>query len=132
MVDILKSLFLVLSITYKANENIFQTPITYAQGAFYLIAGIDKSSAYLKTIGRLDEETLTWSKAGNLNSGRHGSNAIFDGSVILVVGGNSSPEKTEKCVISGDEVTCTAQSPELRYYVNYPELFLVPSNFCQN
>ena len=98
-----------------------------------MIAGADSSSIYLETIGRLDEETLTWSKAGNLNSGRHGSNAVFDGSVILVVGGNSnSPVKTEKCVISGAEVTCITQNPDLKAYVNYPELFLVPSNFCRN
>ena len=124
--------FELLSTTVQADDYLKQAPIVYVDGAFFVIAGVDSSTNYMKTIGRLDEETLTWSKAGNLNSGRHGSNAIFDGSVILVVGGNSSPEKTEKCVISGDEVTCTAQSPELRYYVNYPELFLVPSNFCQN
>ena len=125
-----------MSIIYKVNGYISQAPIIYVDGAFFVIAGADSSTIYMKTIGRLDEETLTWSKAGNLNSGRCRSNAVFDGSVILVVGGYDTNDRdtlpTEKCEISGAELTCTAQSPVLEAYRNYPELFLVPSDFCQN
>lgn len=121
-----------MSTTIQAHDHLRQAPIIYVDGAFFVIGGIDSASNYSNNIGRLDEETLSWTKAGTLKSGRYGHNAVFDGSVILVVGGNYQPTKTEKCVISGTQVTCTEQSPELRHYVNYPELFLVPSNFCQN
>ena len=119
-----------MSTTIQAHDHLRQAPIIYVDGAFFVIGGIDSASNYSNNIGRLDEETLSWTKAGTLKSGRYGHNAVFDGSVILVVGG-ASTQQTEKCVISCSEVSCTTQSPELTLYVNYPELFLVPSNFCQ-
>ena len=111
----------------------------YVHGAFFVFGGHIGGDYKSYTIGRLDEETSTWSKAGNLNSGRCKSNAVFDGSAILVVGGYDTDTTrynetlpTEKCDISGAELTCTTQSPILESYRNFPELFLVPSDFCQN
>ena len=83
-----------------------------------------------RTIGRLDAMRTAWSKVGELISGRFGHNAIFDGSSLIVVGGYGS-FKTEKCIISNGQVTCMAQDPELYRYVYYPELFLIPVDFCK-
>ena len=55
---------------------------------------------------------------------------IYDGSHLLVVGGEYTRE-TEKCSIESGSVTCTSQNPELDYYSKYPELFLVPESFCK-
>lgn len=68
-------------------------------------------------------------------NGREGHNAIYDGSSLIVVGGKQASlydtYKTERCEISNGQVTCTAQTPELNNYADYPELFLVPVNFCK-
>ena len=83
-----------------------------------------------KTIGRFDATRRAWSKSGELINRRYGHNAIYDGSSLIVVGGIYD-QKTERCEISNGQVTCTAQNPELYDYTNYPELFLVPVNFCK-
>ena len=95
----------------------------------YVIGGFvdaDKS----KTIGRFDATRRVWSKSGELISGRNFHNAIYDGSSLIVVGGWDT-QKTERCEIYSDQITCTAQNPELNYYEAYPELFLVPVDFCK-
>ena len=84
-----------------------------------------------KAIGKLDVATRVWSKAGELKTGRYAHNAIFDGENILVVGGDGT-KRTEKCSLSNGQITCSRQSPELADYYEYPELFLVPFDFCKN
>ena len=82
------------------------------------------------TIGRFDATRRVWSKSGELINGRRSHNAIYDGSSLIVVGGDGL-YKTERCEISNGQATCTAQTPELDEYAFYPELFLVPINFCK-
>ena len=82
-----------------------------------------------KTIGRLDIKTRNWPNAGDLVTGRHTHNAIYDGQYVLVVGGDGTFQ-TEKCSISNEQVSCSDQSPELINYDYYPEVFLVPEDFC--
>ena len=69
-------------------------------------------------------------------SARNGHNAIFDRSSILVVGGRAekgdNPFPTEKCDIVDKAMTCVQQVPELEEFAYYPELFLVPINYCKN
>ena len=72
-----------------------------------------------------------WTQAGLLNQARSGHNVIFDGEFVMVIGGGYSCE-TQKCLIKSENVTCTAQNPELNKYVNYPELFLVSDDYCKN
>ena len=105
-------------------------PVVYADGYFYVIGGRDANTDD-KTIGRLDATTMVWSKSGELVNGRWGHNAIYNGSNLIVVGGNSISYKTENCVISNNQVSCTAQNPSLTNYSLYPELFLVPVGFCK-
>ena len=118
------------SFRIQVSDRIGYAPIVYADGYFYVIGGLSGSTTKEKTIGRLDATTMVWSKSGELVNGRHKHNAIYDGSSLIVVGGEGS-YKTEKCVISNDQVSCTAQNPSLTNYSNYPELFLVPVDFCK-
>ena len=82
------------------------------------------------TIGRLDIKTREWFNAGNLEIGRYAHNAIYDGQFVLVIGGIDI-RKTEKCLISNDQMTCSSQSPELISYGFYPEVFFVPEGYCK-
>ena len=115
-------------IPVKASSYIAYAPVIYVDGAFYVIGGDGATDK--NVIGRLDATTKTWSKSGELIDGRDGHNAIFDGSSILVVGGDYD-RKTEKCSFSEGQIICTEQDPELVYYYLYPELFLIPANFCK-
>ena len=91
---------------------------------------------YSDTIGRFDITMRKWSKAGHLVIGRDGHNVIYDGQFMLVIGGGSKPldnaMMTEKCSVSGGQVTCVTQTPELTGYRDYPEVFLVPAGFCKD
>lgn len=100
-------------------------------GAFYLVGGRSYSSTDGRTIGRFGMATQKWTHAGDLIIGRHGHNVIYDGKYLLVVGGVSSGgAKSERCKIENGEVTCSSQEPSLQNYSTYPELLLVPSDFC--
>ena len=89
----------------KVDKFIYRAPIVYAKDSFYVLGmvlrfiisnniktlkplkgGFTDVASGDKTIGRLDSKS-TWSKAGELVSGRHSHNAIFDGSSIFVIGG---------------------------------------------
>ena len=113
------------------SEYIVQAPVVYVDGYFYVIGGETSGNKYYKTIGRLDASKMIWSKSGELVQGRHGHNAIYDGSSLIVVGGYNGVRRTEKCVISNNQVSCKAQNPDLASYYVYPELFLVPFDFCK-
>ena len=97
--------------------------------SFYVIGGFVDGD-YGKTIGRFDATRRVWSNSGELINKRSGHNAIYDGSSLIVVGGWDT-RKTERCELSNGQVKCMAQSPELDDYGEYPELFLVPVNFCK-
>ena len=119
----------------KVDQLIFQAPIVYIVDAFYVFGGstgikVNNQWQGDTTIGKLDAE-LVWSKVGDLNESKWGHNVIFDGNYALVIGGRYTMP-TEKCTLSTSEVNCTEQNPSLYEYAIYPELFLVPSNFCQN
>ena len=74
--------------------------------------------------------SLTWQNELYV-FGAASHNAINDGQYVLVIGGGGT-YKTEKCSIKNEQVTCASQSPELKSYKNYPEVFLVPKDFCQH
>ena len=122
---------MIISDPIKVNSKIFRASAIYIGDAFYVIGGYTDVNEYDSTIGKLDAN-LTWSKVGELSTGRRGHGVIFDGTAMLVVGGYGGTYKTEKCIISDNQVTCIGQSPSLLRYENYPELFLVPENFCKS
>ena len=98
------------------------------ENAFYVLGGFTGYSDHL-TIGRLDSSYF-WSNVGQLMVNRYGHGAIGIGSDIIVAGGRG--HKTEVCSIAYGKVTCTApNNVALTNYQYYPELFLVPKNFCK-
>ena len=125
---------MIISDPIKVNSKIFRASAIYIGDAFYVIGGYTDVNEYDSTIGKLDAN-LTWSKVGELSTGRRDHGVIFDGTDMLVVGGfigSSKALQTEKCIISNNQVSCTGQSPSLLRYEIYPELFLVPENFCKS
>ena len=120
--------FILVFIPVEATSYIYRAPIVFIHGAFYVIGGYGAKNQ--NVIGKLDATTKIWSKSGELVQGRLGHNAIYEGSSILVVGGFYT-HKTEKCIFSNAQITCSEQDPELHEYYAYPELVLVPNNFCE-
>ena len=119
----------------KVNEFIITAPIIFVRDAFYVFGGTTDISSYDTTIGKLDAD-LIWTKVGDLSKGRLGHNVIFDGNYAYVVGGFAVDQQivdlpTEKWDLSSSAVNCTEQSPLLYGYNVYPELFIVPPNFCK-
>lgn len=115
---------------------IAHAPVIYLSEAFYVIGGQSKGPQLHSTIGRLDTKTLEWTEAGNLVAKRSGHNAIFDGEVLIVVGGAGplydDSIMSEVCsVVNGTEMMCESQEPELDGYGYYPELFSVWPAFCK-
>ena len=74
--------------------------------------------------------TRTWTKAGNLVTGRRAHNVIYDGTYLLVIGGEGT-KMSEKCSIENEQVSCTSQTPQLKDYEFYPELHLVLVGYCK-
>ena len=72
-----------------------------------------------------------WTQAGELKVARYGHNVIYDGTHLLVLGG-SDTRITEICSIESNMVNCKSQSPQLKDYYIYPELFLVSDSFCKD
>ena len=117
-----------------ANEYIIYAPIVNHRGAFYVFGGF--SGVREQTIGRLDPSSGTWSRVGQLVTGRAGHNVIFDGVDFIVVGGYWPPRlqsvNTEVCSINDEQaVSCISQKPEWTGYAYYPEFLLVSDSFCQ-
>ena len=50
-------------------------------------ASLEEENGVLSTVGQLNEETLKWSKLGNLNNKRYNHNTVHDGKSFLVIGG---------------------------------------------
>ena len=99
-----------------------------------MVGGFSDISMFDSIIGKLDR-SLTWSKAGELSTGRRSHNIIYNGENLFIIGGFAGQEnvdlKIEKCNFSDNKFICTEQKLSLYEYYNYPELFLVPSGFCK-
>ena len=83
------------------------------------------------TIGRLGIETRRWTNVGTMVNARNGHQVIWTGAEIMVVGGGGE-QKTEKCVESTGRWTCTEQKATLDGYWLYPEMMMVPDDFCKS
>ena len=71
-----------------------------------------------------------WDVKGSLQSARYGHGVIATNGSLLVVGGFGR-QSTEKCSPEDGEMICVQQTPELISYSYYPEMFLVPLNYCK-
>lgn len=113
-----------------ADKYLYLTPILYHIDSFFVFAGYDDNGTESKVIGRFYVPTRTWSKAGELKTGRYGHGAIFDGYKFIVAGGFGTLS-TESCIVDGGYVTCSEGSPQLINYYYYPEMYLVETaSFC--
>ena len=109
----------------KEGRYIYEAPIVFIREAFYVFGGRTEKASYDTQIGKLDANSV-WSKVGDLQTGRYGHNAIFDGTYALIVGGYAGSNvnlATEKCSLTSDTISCTTQTPLLSSYRYYPELF---------
>ena len=84
---------------------------------------------------RIAKYTLDkWTEVGNLQKARNGIRAILNDNRMYVVGGAGVPFEFRTEIWSLDEndntVNMKLAEPKLREYKYYPELFVVPSNFC--
>ena len=125
----------------KAGTFINRAPIIYHEKSFFLFGGksFDEASAPFgyyaeKRIGRMDLDGQ-WTEAGRMNQGRYGHNVIYNGVFLMVFGGSSEDYntelQTERCSVRNGSISCFSQTPDLKNYSFYPELFLVPDNFCK-
>ena len=48
----------------------------------------------------------------------------------MVIGGEGSNLKSEKCSLAGSTMSCTEQVPALTDYMLTPALVMVPEDFC--
>ena len=73
------------------------------------------------------------SKVGNLQNGRSGHGAIFDGDKFLIIGGIGNefygPVRNEVCTLKDSKMTCVEQTLALFDRIYYPELFLVAETY---
>lgn len=90
-----------------------------------------------KVIARLDSNN-NWHKAGELLTPRRSHaviNPVGTENAFLVVGGHNYDDNeamyTEKCVLEGQSIKCSNQSPLLKNYQYYPHLFPVQENYCK-
>ena len=84
-------------------------------------------------IARFETSTRQWKKLGELNEARLGHGVIAQKGEFIVVGGDGIIDegtKTERCSLSDDSIQCTSVDPELYDYFFYPEMMLVPENYC--
>ena len=97
-----------------------------------MFGGWTDKNFYDKQIGKLDAYSV-WSKVGDLIEGRQAHNVIFDGMYALVVGGPDNQYlHTEKCSLTSDGISCASQRTFLYNYAYYPELFMIPTDFCKS
>ena len=102
------------------------------QDSFFYFGGWHVLSTASAVIAKFDSTTRQWSHIGSLREGRTGHGAIFDGAYFLIIGGTDQ-YYTERCSLDDNDsaMVCSQQEPRLYKYSDYPELFLVPGNFCK-
>ena len=98
---------------------------------FYIFGGYDGSSSNSDKIVKFSTATENWTQVGSLSQARQGHGVIRTGGSFLVVGGSYGTFSTEKCHFDqADKMTCVTMEPALKDYVQYPELLLVPADYC--
>ena len=96
---------------------------------FYIFGGYVGS--YSDKIVKFSTATENWTQVGSLSQARQGHGVIRTGGSFLVVGGSYGTFSTEKCHFDqADKMTCVTMEPALKDYVQYPELLLVPADYC--
>ena len=103
--------------------------VLYFHGGFFYFGGTNGNKDIAR-VARLDSETYTWNKLGMLSTARKTHNVIEVSGVFLIIGGDATSLKTERCVYDNLTINCTEQDPTLDNYGNFPELFKASSDYC--
>ena len=106
----------------EAHDYISNYAVTYFQNGFIIFGGI-VDNVPSKTIARLDLATTSWSKLGDLQTGRREHGVIYDGDVFLIIGGWGD-YKTERCSLSGKEFYLSLNSNLPMQFIIRKKLFL--------
>ena len=77
-----------------------------------------------------DTITKEWKKFGEFNTYRHGHAVIENEGEFIVIGGNTYGERVKQCTLDNESIQCKLVEPELNSDWLYPELMLVPSDYC--
>lgn len=83
-----------------------------------------------QTIAAFNTITKKWKKVGKLNEARTGHGVIMNKGNFIIVGGMDY-KKTERCTLEGQSIHCKLINPGLDYYMGYPEMMIVPSDYCE-
>ena len=103
--------------------------IVTLESSFYIFGGWKGISS--DVIASFSTVTKQWRKLGYLNKARYGQGVIIQQGDFIIVGGWSESLGTERCSVNGDSMQCATVEPKLEGYYYYPEMMLVPGNFCQ-
>ena len=110
----------------------YASPVVFFDEGFFYFGGNKGSGTITNTakIARLDSVTFEWTQPGVLHTARQSHSVIKIDGMFLVIGGDGSFFKTERCIYENQSMTCTEQEPTLDNYGHFPELFKVDSNYC--
>ena len=123
----LRSLKWKVTETYPFHTSINHVPMIYHNSHFYTFGAY--AGGDVSTVAAFSELTETWSKVGDLSSGRHGHAAIAYSDYFLMIGGYGN-QPTDKCKLSGNKMVCTPTGDRFTDFVYFPEVFLVPEETC--
>ena len=122
---------------YPYHRDISHASTIYTDDYFYIFGGQSYYSGVPLDIARFHEQKKHWAKVGSLCTARHGHSVIqlespfLESWAFLVVGGKGR-KRTEMCEWSSDGMLlCSEQNPILNDYDLYPELFVVPHDYCK-
>ena len=83
-------------------------------------------------IASFDLRTREWSQIGSTtNKARNHHNAIQLPDDSFLVFGGTGQFVTKRCTWNDDQLECTAQTPSVKDYTAWPEMFYVTEDFCQ-
>ena len=117
--------------SFLLGGHVYDYAITAVEDTFYMFGGkVDWDQREI--IASFNTETKEWKKCGRLNQPRSGHSLILHQGAFVIVGGYPNwPLGTERCNLHGDSILCTSVDPYLTEYKFWPEMMIVPSDYCE-
>ena len=85
-------------------------------------------------IAAFNTVTKEWKKSGELNQAHYGHGVIESQGEFIVIGRSKITSygtvHVEQCTLNNKSIQCKLVEPELKSNWLYPELMLVPSDYC--
>ena len=112
--------------------------MVFHKGGYIIFGGYIGREKATSTIARFDESTRTWSKLGEVLTPKSLHAVIYTGQSFLVIGGVTREkgnrlyrQRTEKCDMKNDSITCQYHSSTLENFYFWPATVLVNETFDQ-